>query len=412
MSLLVIQLPARQRLAARGSGTAPGIDGLPVDWAYAYSDDERSLSRSGRAAPALLPRASRVLAVVADSDLSWHQIDVPKAPPARLRAALGGAMEELLLDDDDQLHLALGAGAVPGQRAWVAVLHRPWLQAQLTALEAGGLSIERVLPASRPVAEGAPLQGHFCSDSGASAQPQLVLSRPDGVMVVRLAGALARALQPAAETPVQWTTTPAAAAAAEHWLGMPVPLLGEAERLLAAAQGDDNLRQFDLAARHRGSRALSYGLRRLLSPEWRPVRLGLATLVVVQLVGLNAYAWQEGRALAAQRAAMTQLLRDTHPGVRAVLDAPRQMQRETERLRAAAGRPGGADLEMLLAAAAAAWPDGQGPVQTLRFEPGRLVLAAPGWGEPALNQFRQRLQAAGFSAELADGRITLTRGAA
>jgi general secretion pathway protein L len=95
--------------------------------------------------------------------------------------------------------------------------------------------------------------------------------------------------------------------------------------------------------------------------------------------------------------------------VRAVLDAPVQMQRETDRLRAAAGRPGDADLEVLLAAAAAAWPDNQGPVQALQFEAGRIVLAAPGWGEPELAQFRARLRSAGYGAELAEGRITVAR---
>jgi general secretion pathway protein L len=109
---------------------------------------------------------------------------------------------------------------------------------------------------------------------------------------------------------------------------------------------------------------------------------------------------------------MNELLRSAHPGVRAVLDAPLQMQRETDRLRAAAGQPGQADLEALLAAAAAAWPDGQGPVQTLRFEPGRLTLSAPGWAEPQVTQFRERLKSAGFSAEFADGHATVARATA
>ena len=95
--------------------------------------------------------------------------------------------------------------------------------------------------------------------------------------------------------------------------------------------------------------------------------------------------------------------------MRAIIDPPAQMQRETERLRAAAGRAGDGDLEVLLGAAAAAWPDGQGPVQTLRFEGGRLTLAAPGWGEPQLAQFRERLRPAGYSVEMAEGRVTLGR---
>jgi general secretion pathway protein L len=76
-------------------------------------------------------------------------------------------------------------------------------------------------------------------------------------------------------------------------------------------------------------------------------------------VGLNAYAWQQRQALAAKRQAMNSLLLSAHPGVRVVLDAPVQMERETERLRAAAGRPGEADLESMLAAAQGPGPMGK-----------------------------------------------------
>jgi general secretion pathway protein L len=48
-------------------------------------------------------------------------------------------------------------------------------------------------------------------------------------------------------------------------------------------------------------------------------------------------------------------------------------------------------------------------VQTLRFEPGRLTLAAAGWNEQQVAQFRDRLRPGGWSVESADGRITLSR---
>src|SRR5690606_24834174 len=159
-------------------------------------------------------------------------------------------------------------------------------------------------------------------------------------------------------------------------------------RWLAAARGDWNLRQFELAAPHRGSAAIRQAWQTVAGPAWRPVRWGLATLVVVQLVGLNAWAWQQRRQLRDTREAMVQLLRSSHPQVQAILDAPVQMLRETERLRAAAGQPGDADLEPLLQAAASAWPSGQ-PVQSLRFEPGRLTLGAPGLEPGVIEGLRQ-----------------------
>ena len=413
MSVLAILLPPRERLSARAaeSSFAAGMSGLrlPTDWTYAYSVDGRSVAQAGSAAAALLPRADHSVLVLAEADVSWHRIEVPRAPAARLRAALLGVMEEALLDDDESLHFALAPDAAGGQPGWVAVTHKPRLAAALAALEGAGLSVERVAPTCMP---GGAAHGHFHTvDIDVVTAPWLALSRDDGAFNVRLAGGLARALVPDASG-VRWTSTPAAAGAAERWLGAPVALLTDAERALEAVQGGANLRQFDLAARHRGTRALREAGKRFFSAEWRPVRVGLLVIVALQLAGLNAYAWQQQQAVGAKRAAMSEVLRAAHPGVRTVLDAPLQMERETERLRAAAGRPGDNDLEALAGAAAAAWPDGQGPVQTLRFEAGRLTIAASGWAEPQLAQFRERLRGSGFTAQMAEGRITISRAVA
>jgi general secretion pathway protein L len=496
MSLLLILLPARPRSGGRAGAreAAAGQARVDTELGYLFSADGRTLGRSGTAPVAMLPRADQVVAVVPPAEISWHRLPIPKAPAARLRAALAGALEEQLLEEEEQLHFALGAGARPGQTGWVAVLNRPWLAGWLGVLEGSGLAVERVLPALRPREPGQGGWGHvvvegqddrgavvssggdFVAGEGAAVAsglppgqavgPALWLAREDGVVRVRLGGGLASAWAAAPEraagaaaggvgaaagasaaalavpsdlpgagpampaAPVRWTATPAAAAAAEAWLGAPVALLGEEERLLAlagerdplaasgtqgAAGGEavgvaaDNLRQFDLAAQRRGPRALRDVARRLAGPAWRPVRWGVAVLVVLQLVGLNAHAWQQRQALGERRAAMAQLLRDTHPGVRAVLDAPLQMVRENERLRAAAGRAGDADLEALLGAAAAAWPDGGAPVQTLRYDGTTLTLATPGWSDDDVARFRQRLQGSAYQVAAVPGQVSLSR---
>ena len=144
MSILVIQIPSRRRLAAGASGI-PAAAG--TDLAY-ISTDGRSVQAQGEAAAALLPRATTVIAVLADADASWHRITRPKAPANRLRAALVGVLEEALLDEPEAVHLALAPGATAGQPTWVAAVDKAWLQQELASLQKAGVFVDRVVPMS------------------------------------------------------------------------------------------------------------------------------------------------------------------------------------------------------------------------------------------------------------------------
>ena len=410
MSMLVILLPARPHLADSAAATAGD------DWAYVLSPDGLSVGPHGRASAAQCPRADSVVAVVGAHDLGWHRLALPKAPANRLRAALGGLLEDQLLDDDEAVHLAVAPQAAAGQPTWVAALHKPWLQAQLAALQAAGLTVDRVVPALAPLpAEAAAPQGQFFLAADADPSDEhapcwLALAQADAALCLPLAGALARTrLAGASQAGAVFHATPAAAALAERWLGAPVAVRTESEAALAAARSGWNLLQFDLAPQRRGTRALAEAARQLLSPAWRPARWGLVALLLAQVVGLNLWAWHQQRQIDGQRQAMADLLRSAHPQVRAVLDAPLQMARETEQLRERAGVPGDTDFEPLLAAAAAAWPEGQPPAPQLRYEPGRLSLPATGWAPPAIEQLRQRLQPTGWVADSAEGRLTIQR---
>ena len=135
----------------------------------------------------------------------------------------------------------------------------------------------------------------------------------------------------------------------------------------------------------------------------------MAGLVGVQLLGLNLHAWQQSQQLKERREAINTTLSSTYPQVRAILDAPVQMRRETELLRANAGRAGDQDLETLLAAAATAWPAERGPVDALSFENGRLLLSANGWSEAQIQQFRSQLRSEGWQLDSSEGRMTLSR---
>jgi general secretion pathway protein L len=411
MSILVIQLPARPRLQGGGDGVrAPAQGAGAPDLAYVLTPDGVAVGKHGRAAPALLPKADSVVVVLADTDVSWHRITVPKAPPARQREAIAGVLEEQLLDEPAAMHLALAPGAAGGQSAWVAAVDKAWFAAELRALEKAGVQVERAVPISWP--EDTPM-GHFSAAFGADAGApmQLTWSDANGVAAIGVQGALARQMLPLwGAQPARWSAHPAVAAPAERWLGRGVLVLSDEQRLLQAARSLWNLRQFDLAPRHRGALAVRNAWRRFRSSAWRPVRYGLVALVGLQVVGLNLWAWHQQRQIDAKRSAMVQLLRTTHPQIRAVLDAPVQMQRETDTLRTAAGKSGDSDLETMLGVAAAAWPDGQPPLASLKFDNGKLSFAAGGWAEAQVAQFRAQVAGSGWELTSNNGVLTLSRG--
>jgi general secretion pathway protein L len=415
MSTLVLFIPARSRLRARDSGAPPENDigggGGEYDWVL--SPDDLEVSSQGRTAAALLPKAATIVAVLADCDVSWHRIILPKAPAARLRAALVGLLEEALLDDTEQVHLALAPDAVAGQPTWVAAIDRSWLRSELAALQRARVFVDRVVPMVWP---DEPPVGHFDvapgGAPGAPAAVTLTWAHTEGVATMRVAGGLARSLLPNPPPPTtRWSAAPAAAATAEQWLGAPVNVMPLEQRLLQAARSLWNLRQFDLTPRTRGARALGDSLRRFMSPAWRPVRIGAVAFAVMMLLGLNLWAFSQSRAIDDRRITLQALVRATFPRVSELdvqRDAAAVMQRETQGLRTVAGKPGDADLEPMLQAAASAWPQDR-PVENLRYEPGKLSLAATGWNDAQIERFRNQLAPAGWRVDASEGRVVLTR---
>ncbi len=416
MSILIIQLPTRSRqvIDPAAAESAPASSG-PKEYSYVLSADGLSVSRQGRCVAAMLPRADSVIAVMPPTDLSWHRVTVPKAPAARMRAALAGMLEESLLDDPEELHLALAPQAKPGQPAWVAACDHTWLTSQLMALEKAKLRIDRVVPAVSP---DEPATAYFheahanpAEDNESVAAVLLTWSTADGVSTWPVAGSLARSLLPE-PLPVQarFFATPPVASPAERWLGRAVTVQTQGEHLLLSARSLWNLLQFELTPSSKGLHALSDQWRRVMSPQWRPARVGLAALVVVQLLGLNLWAWQQKQQVQDKRNELARILKQAHPQVGSVLDAPVQMQRETESLRAAAGQAGDNDLEALMGAVATAWPP-ERPTASLQYDGTALTLSPPvGWGPDELTQFRARLGAAGVEVEpLGDGRMSVRR---
>lgn len=407
MATLVLQLPARKRLDTASGAPASAA---ATELFYVLTPDGINVTRHGRAALPLLPKAESVVAVMADSDVSWHQITLPKAPPARLKAAILGVLEEQLLDETGTLHVATAPSSIAGQKTWIAATDRAWLKQQLELLQKHHVTVDRVVPMAWP--EDTPL-GHFWlpDDADASAPMQLTWSDAQGVICVGVQGALARHLFTTrwSTEPARWTAHPAVAAPAERWLSSRVVVQNNDQRLLQAMRSLWNLRQFDLAPQHRGLQQLRDSWRQFNSAAWRPARVGLVALLGLQVVGLNAWAWHQQRQITQRRDAMTALLQQTHPGGGAVIDAPVQMSRATEKLRAAAGQSGANDFEALLGLVAAAWPAGHPPMSNLKFENQQLTFTSAGWGAAQTAQFKERVNTKVWLVQEVNGAVTLRR---
>ncbi len=294
---------------------------------------------------ALLPRPGRrqsVWAIVPAGALSWHRVQLPAGlgrSGTRLQAALAGLLEDRLLQDTAQLHLALPAHWTPGEPTWVAVCDKAWLQAHLQALHEAGLRVQRIVPMRPPSPE-------------APALPSMRNDAADGV---------------------------------QHWP--------------EAMASDWNLAQFELQTRRRAPdgyrlRTMAHALLKL--PQWRATRWGVLALLTAQLAGWNAWAWTTRRHWQAQEDQWTALLQQSFPQVRVVVDAPLQMAREVARLQQQAGEIGPRDFEAQLVAMGSALPPGVPSPTRLTYQDGALQWPEPGMSATQQTAFEQALKSRGY----------------
>lgn len=343
------------------------------------------------ASASLLPTAERqteVVAMVPAAALSWHRVDLPPGlhkQAARLQSALHGLLEDRLLDDPAQLHMALQPGWKDSARPWVAVCDRAWLVAHLQALEQAGLTVHRIVPELNPtsaLAFGATVQLTALGDTDAG---WLWATDPErGVWGQAVHGVqTTQSVPPRLGLPTQDLSgidiqaEPGVVAWASALLDTPARLMSPGQHWLAAVAADWDLAQFDLQANAR-SRQLKVWQRAAStwwhSPAWRPLRWGVWVLLAGQLVGLNAWAWKTRTDWQAQQQSWAQILRETFPKTQLVVDAPVQMAREVERLRQASGELSAGDLESMLGSLGHAMPAGLAAPGLWVYQPGQLRL--------------------------------------
>lgn len=344
--------------------------------------------------PADLPDCQELVLVVPAPLLSWHEVVLPRLPAPRWRAALEGLLEEHLLSETAQLHLALEPQARAGSTVQVAACDRAWLQHTVAELALAGRAVSRIVPEFTP----GPPQIYLI---GQPERGWLVACAKQQVLCLPLAHPTHEALrawpQLENEDPGALHAEPAWAARAEEVFGRPAALVQAADVLRQAARSPWNLAQFELrphSAPHQRLRRAWLWL--WTEPDARALRWGLGLLLLVQVLGLQLMAWQERRAQQALSAHMHTVLRTSFPQVGVVIDPLLQMERETQALARSAGQSSVTDLPRLLAALAGA--SVRAP-KSLEYADGQLRLS--GWqpGPAAIEMLQDRLSPQGLGLE-------------
>lgn len=364
----------------------------------------------------LLPatgRTTQVTAVIPAAQLSWHSVTLPPGlnvqgrRQQRLRAVLEGLLEERLLDEPSTMHLALDAGSAAGQTCWVAACDKSWLQSHLQALEHQGHAVSRLVPEQWPsshpqlLLSGDSLQPQL-SATGLDAQAGLAIlpQHADPIVLQSLLARLPEQLPVLAE--------PHLARSAEA-LQRPVSIFTAAQRLLQSHGYAGDLAQFDLdlGGSTRAKRRLLgawHGFAK--APQWRAARWAAGIAVAAQLVGLNAWAFKENRAIALRQQQAKQVLQTAFPHVPVVIDAPVQMQRELDLLRSNSGTLSAGDLEALLAASAGI--QGVQNAKSLQYQDRQLRISGLDLSPEALSDAQQSLQANGYLLRREEAELVLT----
>ena len=383
----------------------PPLAELGADSAIEFEviDGDRRVLERGIAVPAALPRLARVELVVAAPDVLLLDVALPRLSGARLRAALPGLAEPMLLGDIEQAFVVAGRPDGAG-RATIAVLDRALYGRALELFARLGIAPISATPEplALPVTRGrwrlrigtgygtlrmGERLGIACSHAGGAEPP----------VELRLAIEQAGAARPEAIDvegecdSVAWTAA----------LGVKVNVADpDRGRAMPVAL---ELRQYEFAPR---------------MVDWRAWRLPAALAVALALAwvaALNVDAWLKLREEQQLRDQMSTTFRAAFPRVPVVLDPLAQMRRGLADMRSGAGTGDAGDFLPLAASfAQAAQVDAESVRQVeyrdrtllVRFEPRAVDSAAK------RDALVARLTKAGLSARFSDVVLNVRRGGA
>lgn len=451
MSTLIVQLPPRE------------LEQQPLpDWqwpelAFALLDAHGHVQRAGRAALAQLPQAAATVLIAAARDVLLVAAAVPPLKGPKLRQALPNIIEDQLIQDPQQCHIALDPQPLPDGRRVLGVIDRAWLRFVTDAFGAAGYRRVRVVPATRclpaprgtgavppVVVETLAATAEAGGALGAEAEAVAVAEMPLGPVPVvaavypdlaararldaqaagdgaaqRLELMLARGALGEGLTVTRAGAAATLAALVGDWpcevyqLDEPgaEPRLSsvpraDAERLVPGAAA----LPFDAYART--ARAVRFDLCQFdfESSAWRfdaatlarlrlPALL-LAGIVAVSMLGMNLHWWQLARQRDALHAQLVETLLTAFPKTSTVLDPPAQMSAQLDRLRIAAGELSPNDFLALASGLTRSLePISVEGIAALDYQDRRLVVAFKS-GVTVDAGFAERLARNGLRGEL------------
>ncbi len=369
---------------------------------YLITSDGRTTSAQGSAAIENLPfdeKATVKIAVIVPAEmLSWHKVKLPpgiNSKSARLRAVLEGILEEKLLDAPERIHFAVEPGSLGKSSMWVAACDKSSLKTHIQSFEKAGHAISAIFPEFEPV-EGA-TQVYFSEDA---AGPKMTICGSHGVTVLPATASSVKLAQqygsPAKDLTV--SATPELAELARKLWSAQVNVTTPEQRSLSPLKSPWNLAQFDITSSS-GSRRwkrVEEGLARMaLDKQWRGLRWGLAMLLVVNIAGLNAWAWKEKSLLDAKKSLVSEMFSKTFPRVSPVIDPVLQMEREVAMLKRSAGILSSKDIEAMLGSLAAEVPTGRTP-SNMDFASQELKVKGLALSSDELAQLKPKLQRRGY----------------
>lgn len=387
MSTIYLRMPSRSAAENAGHWT-----GLPCPWAIAGNDGriETAGQEPLSSLATELARAQRVVLILAASDVSLLQVQVPPLSATRLKAALPNLVEDQLISDPaDCVLVASGTGAVRS----VAVVQRAWLEMLLKMVGSMGARNVSAVPAQLclPWEEGAASAGFAVHEGdidlavrvaphdgvgvpilpdSPEAAPQEIL---DALQAVHRATPI-RLYVPTVDLPAFQS------ALADHPLAGRVTLLEDDWRYLAS--GASAAGQINLVTGIGNASGPRFNWR-----AWRIPAALAAALLLVNLIGLHIDWWRMRSEANALRNTMNQIFRTAFPKEPVVLDPVAQMRQKVAAARRGAGEVAPDDFLALASAFAEAWGNAKGAREDIVAveyrERGLLVRFKPNLTPPA-----------------------------